>query len=191
MSSIISLTVTLTPATPSSSSQPPPPTSNDSGAMQRGANYFFGFLITFVALLLIFVGYGVGTRRRFAARRRAAWAANFGPWGDGEGSMTDQPQPAFWEPFLTTGGDKWSTMLVSAGLVVNSSYLKLIDWFYFLSSRYQLHCCDQQRKRNSPYETPPHYTEYPYLFLLFANPKTQIRAKLPGTNYLKHSKWQL
>lgn len=44
--------------------------SNDGGGMARGANYFFGFLITFVALLLIFVGCGVGTRRR--ARNRGA-----------------------------------------------------------------------------------------------------------------------
>ncbi|KAL1691961.1 hypothetical protein GGG16DRAFT_90769 [Schizophyllum commune] len=38
--------------------------SSDDGGMARGANYFFGFLITFVALLLIFVGCGVGTRHR-------------------------------------------------------------------------------------------------------------------------------
>ncbi|KAJ3530215.1 hypothetical protein NMY22_g8665 [Coprinellus aureogranulatus] len=41
-----------------------------SGRATRGVNYFFGFLITFITLLLLFVLCGVGSKRRAAARRR-------------------------------------------------------------------------------------------------------------------------
>ncbi|KAL1739648.1 hypothetical protein HDZ31DRAFT_68725 [Schizophyllum fasciatum] len=53
------------PTAPATSASAASAMSSDSGdGMARGANYFFGFLITFVALLLIFVGCGVGTRHR-------------------------------------------------------------------------------------------------------------------------------
>lgn len=48
--------------------------------MQRGASYFFGFLITFVVLLLVFVGCGVLSRRRFIARRRRRFDWDMEPW---------------------------------------------------------------------------------------------------------------
>lgn len=41
----------------------------DENRATRGVNYFFGFLITFITLLLLFVVCGVGSRRRAAARR--------------------------------------------------------------------------------------------------------------------------
>jgi hypothetical protein len=50
--------------------------------MQRGASYFFGFLITFVVLLLIFVGCGVVSRRRFSARQRARFEWDMEPWAE-------------------------------------------------------------------------------------------------------------
>jgi len=56
---------------------------NNSGAStQHGASYFFGFLITFVVLLLIFVGCGVVSRRRFSARQRARFEWNMQPWAE-------------------------------------------------------------------------------------------------------------
>ncbi|TFK73355.1 hypothetical protein BDN72DRAFT_956562 [Pluteus cervinus] len=80
-------------------------------SMQRGANYFFGFLITFVALLLLFVGCGIGSRRR--SRRRGLMASADDPWGDGftPQSRVTQPEPDFWEPSFTKGGDDWGTMM--------------------------------------------------------------------------------
>lgn len=81
--------------------------------MQRGANYFFGFLITFVALLLIFVGCGVGSRRRTAARRRAMMLNGMDGWGDGTGAGITQTEPSFWEPKFADGGDRWDAIMVS------------------------------------------------------------------------------
>lgn len=54
--------------------------------MQEGANYFFGFLITFVALLLIFLGCGVGSRQRAAARRRAMLMSGLDAWATEDGA---------------------------------------------------------------------------------------------------------
>ncbi|KIM46752.1 hypothetical protein M413DRAFT_7503 [Hebeloma cylindrosporum] len=81
----------------SSSTIFPAPTDTPSSTnimAQRGANYFFGFLIAFVVLFLIFVGCGIGSRRRLLAERR-------------EGSFTDawgmsrydaeQKRPTFYE----------------------------------------------------------------------------------------------
>ncbi|KAN0084268.1 hypothetical protein V8E55_007772 [Tylopilus felleus] len=42
----------------------PPPNSADTSSVTN-ANYFFGFVITFVVLLLLFVGCGIGSWRRF------------------------------------------------------------------------------------------------------------------------------
>ena len=47
---------------------PPPPTdtsSTTSATTITSANYFFGFVITFVVLVLLFVGCGIGSWRRF------------------------------------------------------------------------------------------------------------------------------
>lgn len=79
---------------------------------QRGANYFFGFLITFVVLFLIFVGCGIGSRRRLLAERREAgllteWGT---PWSD-----VDQKRPAFHEFALgvPVRVDQWEYIMVS------------------------------------------------------------------------------
>ena len=118
----LSLFPPLSPSSPMSSTSslfPSQTMSSDnssgggSSSMQRGANYFFGFLITFVALLLLFVGCGVGSRRR--SRRRGLMAAADDPWGDGFSpqSRVAQPEPQFWEPSFTRGGDDWATMMAS------------------------------------------------------------------------------
>jgi hypothetical protein len=73
--------------------------------MQRGASYFFGFLITFVVLLLIFMCCGVGSRRRYLARRalmsRNEWEAE-----------TPPAKPALWEAQLEKGGLDWGGIAV-------------------------------------------------------------------------------
>jgi hypothetical protein len=100
----------------SSSTILPDPTSTsggDSNVMaQRGANYFFGFLITFVILFLIFVGCGIGSRRRLLAERREALSMNaWGtPWSDAE-----QKKPAFHEYALGVPVqlDQWEYIMVS------------------------------------------------------------------------------
>ncbi|KAF9476943.1 hypothetical protein BDN70DRAFT_881721 [Pholiota conissans] len=77
------------------------------GMAARGANYFFGFLITFVVLLLIFVGCGIGSRRRFLARRRDGLFDGLDPWGQPRGE--EQKEPVFYEHPLREPifEDKW------------------------------------------------------------------------------------
>ncbi|KAF4564623.1 hypothetical protein EYR40_010790 [Pleurotus pulmonarius] len=96
-------TVSPTPATTTT-----PSPGVDNGGMQKGANYFFGFLIAFIALLLVFVGCGVGTRRRFMMRRGV-----MGDWA-GPASLysesAPQKEPMFVESWLEKGGDRWESM---------------------------------------------------------------------------------
>lgn len=74
----------------------------------RGANYFFGFLITFVGLLIIFIICGIGSRRRLARRRRLndALQPRFIKL-EGE-----EKRPQFYEPPLVVGEDRWSNLMV-------------------------------------------------------------------------------
>ncbi|KIM70676.1 hypothetical protein SCLCIDRAFT_162500 [Scleroderma citrinum Foug A] len=51
------------------------PSSSGSGS-QNGSNYFFGFIATFIVLLLIFVSCGIGSRRR-SRFVSSAWGRTF------------------------------------------------------------------------------------------------------------------
>ncbi|KAF8652385.1 hypothetical protein AX16_004413 [Volvariella volvacea WC 439] len=99
---------TTTPVTPTFT-----PTSTTGGgvsnqsSMQRGANYFFGFLITFVVLLLIFAGCGIGSRRRSARRRQLN---GLDPWDMHGSSNQLLAEPKLWEPPIVVGGGDWSTL---------------------------------------------------------------------------------
>ncbi|KDR80211.1 hypothetical protein GALMADRAFT_242504 [Galerina marginata CBS 339.88] len=96
---------TVTPTGTQSVLPPPVQTSNNSNnssgggdaLQQKGANYFFGFLITFVVLLLVFVGCGIGSRRRYLARRQAAFLGGMDPWGTVRLDGAEQPQPVLFE----------------------------------------------------------------------------------------------
>ena len=91
-----------------------PPDSDDNGGMARGANYFFGFLITFIVLLVLFVACGVGSRRRFVARRDAAMMAQLEPWAPDEpGGLFKEP--TIHETWLVVEKEKgWGDIQVSA-----------------------------------------------------------------------------
>jgi len=74
-----SLPPVLSSTTPSMTFETTPPTSTPSSSgsgSQNGSNYFFGFIATFIVLLLIFVSCGIGSRRRsrFVA---SAWGRSF------------------------------------------------------------------------------------------------------------------
>jgi hypothetical protein len=81
--------------------------------MTTGANYFFGFLITFVMLLLIFIACGVCSRRRFLYARRAGQdnlrALGTTSWSSSEPLV----QPTFWEAWLQPATPKWTNISVS------------------------------------------------------------------------------
>lgn len=78
------------------------------GGTPRGANYFFGFLITFVGLLIIFIICGIGSRRRLARRRGSNDALEpLGRKPEGE-----ETRPEFYERPLVVGEDRWSSLMV-------------------------------------------------------------------------------
>ncbi|KAF5369057.1 hypothetical protein D9758_002942 [Tetrapyrgos nigripes] len=126
----------MAPQTSSSSTETAPPaatsTSSPSGpTSSRGANYFFGFLVTFIALLLLFIGCGVGSRRRLNRQRRILFGELEG-WNSSFQTLAEPPpEPKLLEPLFEpclrkTGGEIWRFMQpLSAKLVtVPSTPLK-------------------------------------------------------------------
>ncbi|RDB27906.1 hypothetical protein Hypma_002187 [Hypsizygus marmoreus] len=112
MSTTISSTPTTTTTSASDSSLPTAET--DGADMQKGASYFFGFLVTFVVLLLLFVVCGLASRRRFIARRRAMLDMGVtDPWLMGYRAADDvgRVEPILLEPHLEKGGEMWCTMM--------------------------------------------------------------------------------
>ncbi|KIK68797.1 hypothetical protein GYMLUDRAFT_54361 [Collybiopsis luxurians FD-317 M1] len=95
------------------------------GFTSKGANYFFGFLVTFIVLLSIFICCGFNTRRRLA-RRRALF--EWGDWGSDANLGNEGPvaqTPTFFEPKFGKGGNNnlWVSIQVCAVLHVVRSYL--------------------------------------------------------------------
>ena len=87
--------------------------SNESGGTQRGVNYFFGFLLTFVGLLIIFIACGVASRRRFARRRQAALDGAFEPLRrSSNGKSEGEVPPELHERPFVISDDKWSNLMV-------------------------------------------------------------------------------
>ena len=97
------------PASASAFSPSPTEASGSTEDTPRGANYFFGFLITFVGLLIIFIICGIGSRRRFARRRGLNALEPLGRFRKLEGEET---RPQFYEPPLVVGEDRWSSLMV-------------------------------------------------------------------------------
>ncbi|KAG7448570.1 uncharacterized protein BT62DRAFT_929656 [Guyanagaster necrorhizus] len=88
--------------------------STNSGPMSNGANYFFGFLITFVAILFIFIGCGIAMRRRYQRRRGTVFnlddlQAMPGLFGSRQQLLGEKP--IMWEPWVEKHDDySWSTI---------------------------------------------------------------------------------
>ncbi|KAL4072525.1 hypothetical protein V8B97DRAFT_2006942 [Scleroderma yunnanense] len=70
----------VSPSVPSMTFETAPPAtstpSSGGSSSQNGSNYFFGFIATFIVLLLIFVSCGVGSRRR-SGFIMSAWSRTF------------------------------------------------------------------------------------------------------------------
>ncbi|GLB42158.1 hypothetical protein LshimejAT787_1101730 [Lyophyllum shimeji] len=94
--------------------------------MTRGANYFFGFLVTFVVLFVLFVGCALTSRRRLATRRQALLTDRGDPWvfayrGRGDGKEMGLVRPVWMERRVEsdTGGAKgWAGIMPLATSVV-------------------------------------------------------------------------
>ncbi|KAF8069124.1 hypothetical protein FPV67DRAFT_1669149 [Lyophyllum atratum] len=94
------------------------------GGMTRGANYFFGFLITFVVLLLLFVACGLAARRRLLARRQVLLVGRRGdPWVFGyqgpPGEEGENVEPVWVERWTEKGdGEGWKGIMPLSTSVV-------------------------------------------------------------------------
>jgi len=104
-----------TDASPSSSSSLPP---NSSGQLSNGTNYFFGFLIAFIAFLFVFLSLGL-----LARRRRMRLMADFLLYGpdsdDSHLPNITQTEPSMWQPtYEEAKGKQWSAIMpLSTSLV--------------------------------------------------------------------------
>jgi len=102
-------------------------TTNDNDVMaQRGSNYFFGFLITFIILFFIFVGCGIASRRRLL-RARGENALVGDPWGMLRPNV-EQKRPTFYDYPLAapTKVDHWEKIMpLSATLLKGNSKTSL------------------------------------------------------------------
>jgi hypothetical protein len=86
------------------------PTHTDSSNNNGGGTVdFFGFVVAFVALLLVFVVCGLASRRRFVARQRAILAD---PWAFV--APVRQKEPKYWELSVAPGGSYWRATMVSS-----------------------------------------------------------------------------
>ena len=111
-----SSTATLLPLSPTDGS-------GETAGASHGLNYFYGFLLTSVGLLVIFIVCGIGSRQRFTSRR-VNYALETGR------SLNDKLEggetPQFYEPLFVTGEDKWSGLMVYATQIPCT--MKLIFW---------------------------------------------------------------
>ncbi|KAJ7243936.1 hypothetical protein C8J57DRAFT_1525230 [Mycena rebaudengoi] len=105
MSSAPSTTTTTTTAPASTPTDPP-----SQNQLTSGTNYFFGFLIAFIAFLFIFLSLGVAGRRRRIRRRRDILL--YGPDDDGGATRIPQTEPVMWQPqYANAPSEQWGELM--------------------------------------------------------------------------------
>jgi hypothetical protein len=133
--------------------------------MSQGANYFFGFLITFVVLLLIFVACGIGSRRFFYSRRTLFV-------NDVTDRSTQTTQPTFWEAWLKEGGPNWNNMAVSTNWIKKKTSLPILFSVQPLSA-------SLVRRKDEDLEAPPPPQLHNPFATFFTKPSRQTDAPQP------------
>ena len=127
------------PASTTPSLSPTDAGGEPTGGAPHGANYFFGFLITFVGLLIIFIICGIGSRRRLARTRRLNDTLEpLGHWRKLEGEET---RPQFYEPPLVIGKDRWNSLMVRIQVLTGGHEAYLLRF----SSRYLSDFAEKKR----------------------------------------------
>jgi hypothetical protein len=89
-------------------------------ANQRGANYFFGFVFMFTVILLVIVGCGIGTRRRYFSNRRIAERHTLDPWTSG--TKEDVTPPKLYDietNFVGSKGATWENIMPLSATYLN------------------------------------------------------------------------
>lgn len=103
----------MSSSTTFSSPSPTDGSGETNGNTPRGASYFFGFLITFVGLLIIFIVCGIGSRRRFGRRRERGVNGAFEAGRFSNSKLEVAGAPQFYERPFVMGEDRWSSMMVN------------------------------------------------------------------------------
>ena len=109
----------------------PTESGGESSGTPRGSNYFFGFLITFVGLLVVFIICGIGSRRRFARRR--GLNDTLEPLGRFRKLEGGETRPQFYDPQLVVGEDRWSSMMVRTKVLTGDMKFTYEDHSRYLS----------------------------------------------------------
>ena len=153
------------PASTSPFSSPTEAGGQSTGGTPRGANYFFGFLITFVGLLIIFIICGIGSRRRLARRR--GLNDTLEPLGRFRKLEGGETRPQFYEPPLVVGEDRWSSLMVRTKVL--SGDIKLT---FEVSSRYLSDFAERKRT---------------ILLIMICNHYRRPHPRVPALTYSLHS----
>jgi hypothetical protein len=155
MATTVSVTILSLPTTGNApptasftSNNMPAPTQNEgNGVGSKGVNYFFGFLIAFIALLLFFVGCGFGARRTMMRNRRLqqrleeAGLVLDNASMDGLIVRSNEPlkEPVFWERPFQKGSSQWELMMVS---VSRPPWCKLVHILFPSPALVAVICCN-------------------------------------------------
>lgn len=101
----------------------------DDGTManQRGANYFFGFVFMFTVILLVIVGCGIGTRRRYFSNRRVTERQTLDPWTSGTEDVTPPKLYDIESNFVNSQGATWKKIMVSCMCLVYLNTLLMYE----------------------------------------------------------------
>jgi len=98
---------------------------------QRGANYFFGFVFMFTVILLVIVGCGIGSRRRYFSSRRDSERGTLDPWTSGtKGDVTPPKLYDIEANFVNGQGATWKNIMVCC------TYFVYLNTFLMYHSRY-------------------------------------------------------
>src|ERR1700761_2376631 len=101
----MSSTTTTDTSVPTISSSPPA----SSSQLTSGTNYFFGFLIAFIAFLFVFLSLGL-----LARRRRMRLVHDYLLYGPDDADLKfPQTEPVMWQPpYAEAKGQLWNDMMV-------------------------------------------------------------------------------
>jgi hypothetical protein len=123
----MSSTTSTDTSLPSASSSLPTPPPNQ---LASGANYFFGFLIAFIAFLFVFLSLGL-----LARRRRMRLMRDFMLYGPDDSDLPNilQTEPVMWEPlYAEAKGQLWSQIMVCSVFSVDATaVMTAAAAFYF------------------------------------------------------------
>ncbi|KAJ6593948.1 hypothetical protein B0H19DRAFT_1092990 [Mycena capillaripes] len=145
---------------PSTATGSPPP----SPGLSPGTNYFFGFLIAFIAFLFVFLSLGL-----LARRRRMRLMRDFLLYGPDDSGLPNisQTEPMMWQPSYTDAkGQLWSNIMVCSLVCEDAKHYICNEPQPLSTSLVQREAVDDKTPKEVP---PPRLSRN--LFFLFRKPR--------------------